>query len=107
LYVQKFVASGSNVKYEEYGEMGTHEAFPLTLLLNLSLLIGIFPAVLKESFVVLIFKNVEKRDISLKVVTIARKFGLNAAKCKSISFIRNKKPIGFDYRIGGHELQHV
>jgi hypothetical protein len=36
-----------------------------------------------------------------------RKFSLNAAKCKSIYFNRNKKPIGFDYRIGGHELEHV
>jgi hypothetical protein len=36
-----------------------------------------------------------------------RKFGLNAAKCKSSYFNRNKKPIGFDYRIGGHELEHV
>jgi hypothetical protein len=29
------------------------------------------------------------------------KFGLNAAKCKSNSFN------GFDYRIGGHELERV
>jgi hypothetical protein len=36
-----------------------------------------------------------------------RKFGLNAAKCKSISFTRNKKQIGFNYRIGGHELDVV
>jgi hypothetical protein len=33
-----------------------------------------------------------------------RKFGLNAAKCKAISFNRNKKPIRFDYRIGGLNL---
>jgi hypothetical protein len=32
---------------------------------------------------------------------------LNAAKCKSISFNRNKKPIGFDYPIEGYELEHV
>jgi hypothetical protein len=56
--------------------------------------------------------------LSLKVLTIATgfrviwttcrsgKFGLNATKCKSISFNRNKKPIGFDYRIEGHEFEH-
>jgi hypothetical protein len=33
-----------------------------------------------------------------------RKFGLNAAKCKAISFNRNEKPIGFDYRIEGLNL---
>jgi hypothetical protein len=34
-----------------------------------------------------------------------RKFGLNAAKCRSIFLNINKKPIGFDYRIGGNELR--
>jgi hypothetical protein len=37
---------------------------PLTLLFNLSLSTGIFPAVWKDSFVVPIFKSGEKRDIS-------------------------------------------
>jgi hypothetical protein len=37
---------------------------PLPLLFNLSLSTGIFPDVWKKSFVVLIFKNVEKQDIS-------------------------------------------
>jgi hypothetical protein len=36
---------------------------PLTLLVNLSLSTGIIPAVWKESFVVPIWKNGEKRDI--------------------------------------------
>jgi hypothetical protein len=32
---------------------------------------------------------------------------LNAVKCNSISFNRNKKPIEFDFHIGSHELEHV
>jgi Reverse transcriptase (RNA-dependent DNA polymerase) len=37
---------------------------PLTFLFNLSLSSGVFPAIWKESFIVPIFKNGEKRDIS-------------------------------------------
>jgi hypothetical protein len=43
---------------------------PPTLLFNLSFSTGIFPAVWKESFVVPIFKNGEKRDISYREVSI-------------------------------------
>ncbi len=35
------------------------------------------------------------------------KFDLNAAKCKSISFSRNKKPIEHSYSIGGQNLERV
>jgi hypothetical protein len=37
---------------------------PLTILFNLSLLSGVFPCVWKESYVVLLFKNGDKRNIS-------------------------------------------
>jgi hypothetical protein len=37
---------------------------PLTLLFNLSLASGVFPAIWKESYIVPIFKNGDKRDIS-------------------------------------------
>jgi Reverse transcriptase (RNA-dependent DNA polymerase) len=37
---------------------------PLTFLFNLSLSSGVFPAIWQESFIVPIFKNGEKRDIS-------------------------------------------
>jgi Reverse transcriptase (RNA-dependent DNA polymerase) len=37
----------------------------------------------------------------------SNKFDLNAAKCKTISFRRNKKPIDFVYHIGGHNLERV
>jgi hypothetical protein len=37
----------------------------------------------------------------------SNKFELIAAKCKTISFRRNKKPIDFVYHIGGHNLERV
>jgi hypothetical protein len=40
-------------------------------------------------------------------VGLLKKFGLNAAKCKSISFNKKRKSIGFDYRFRGQKLEHV
>jgi hypothetical protein len=51
--------------YTSYFEtVGSVVKVPLTFVFNLSLSVGVFPAIWKESFVVPLFKSGDKRDVS-------------------------------------------